>query len=116
MDMNALLTNDYFARLSPDQTPEPCGFKEWDACLNDPAYNPYLARERLDKWKVDLVFTGFWIGEGRPKFFSVSVNPPLRCGDLWQFERYEEALEAHGRMVATCRREAERERRLDDAQ
>ena len=58
----------------------------------------------MDKWLVDLVFTGFWIGEGQPKFFSVCVNPPLRCGDLWQFERYEEALEAHGRVVAACRR------------
>ena len=112
--MNALLTNDHFARLSPDRTPEPCGFVEWDACLSDPAYSAYLVRGQLDKWQVDLVFTGFWIGEGRPKFFSVCVNPPLRCGDVWQFECYEEALEAHGRLVATCRREAEGEGGLAD--
>jgi hypothetical protein len=107
--VDALLTNDHFARLLPNRSPEPCGFAEWDACLSDPAYSPYLVREWLDKWKIDLVFTGFWIGEGRPKFFSVCVNPPLRCGDVWQFERFEEALEAHGRLVTICRREAEKE-------
>ena len=87
--MNAPLTNDHFARLSPERTPEPCSPEEWAACLGDPAYNPYLARRRWDRWQVDLVFTGFWIGEGRPKFFSVSVHPPLRFGAVWQFERYE---------------------------
>ena len=106
--------NDHFARLSPDGRPEPCGPEEWEACLNDPEYNPYLVRGRLEKWQVDLAFTGFWIGEGAPKFFSVSVNPPIGSGDLWHFERYQEALEAYGRVLATCRRESETERVLAD--
>jgi hypothetical protein len=105
--MNDPFRNDHFARLSPDRRPEPCGPVEWDTSLNDPAYTPYLVRGRLEKWQVDLVFTGFWIGEGTPKFFSVLVNPPLRSGDLWPCESYEEALNAHGRVVAACRRESE---------
>ena len=110
--MNAPLTNDHFARLSPDGRPEPCGPVEWEACLNDPDYTPYLVRGHLEKWQVDLVFTGFWIGEGTPKFFLVLVAPPLGSGDLWQFERYEEALAAHGRVLAACRGESGAERAL----
>jgi len=106
--------NEHFARLSPEGEPERCLPAEWQDWLSDPAYNPYLARERFDKWKIDLVFSGFWIGEGAPKFYSVSVNPPLGCGDLWQFECYQDALEAHGRVLAACRRESEREAALVD--
>ena len=113
--MNDLFPNDHFARLSPDRMPEPCGPEEWESCLNDPEYTPYLVRGRLAKWQVDLVFTGFWIGEGTPKFFSVLVNPPLRSGDLWHFEGYAAALDAHGRVVAACRRESEMELPLADA-
>ena len=105
--MNDPLMNDYFARLSPDGRPETGGLEQGEASLVDPEYNPYLVRNRLGKWQVDLVFTGFWIGQGTPKFYSVSVNPPLRSGDLWQFENYEEALHAHGRVIAACRCESE---------
>jgi hypothetical protein len=34
---------------------------------------------------------------------------------VWQFEGYEEALNAHGRVVAACRHEAEVERALANA-
>jgi hypothetical protein len=115
MEMNDPFMNDHFARLSPDRRPEPCGPVEWDASLNGPEYTPYLVRGRLEKWQVDLVFTGFWIGAGTPKFFSVSVNPPLGSGDRWQFERYDEALETHGRVLAACRCESEAERALAGA-
>jgi hypothetical protein len=107
MKMNYPFLNDHFARLSPNQKLEPCGPEQWEACLNAPGYTPYLRRGHLDKWQVDLIFTGFWIGQGTPKFFLVSVNPPLGSGDLWQFGSYEEALDAHGCVLAACQRESE---------
>jgi hypothetical protein len=47
----------------------------------------------------------------RPVFYAL-LNPPLGSGDLWQFERYEEALDAHGGVLTACRCESEAERAL----
>jgi hypothetical protein len=96
-----------YALLSRDRKSEACSREQWLAHFNSGRYNPTLVRECAHEWQLELGFRGTWIGEGTPKFFSVSIDGRNHFDDRQEFVTFEEAHSALGRAREACRRRSE---------
>jgi hypothetical protein len=96
-----------YALLSRDRKSESCSREQWLAHFNSGRYNPTLVREDVHEWQLELVFRGTWLGEGTPKFFSVSIDGRNHCDDRQEFVTFEEAHRALGRAREACRGRSE---------
>jgi hypothetical protein len=97
-----------YARLSRACYPKRCSREEWLAWFGQTGCNPVLAREPMDDWRVEIVFTGAWAGQAgeTPKFFLISAEHPNHFGEQWAFATYAEAQETLCLMLKACRQRA----------
>jgi hypothetical protein len=98
-----------YARLSRARYPKRCSREEWFAWFGETGCHPVLAREPMDDWRVEIVFTGAWAGQAgeRPKFFLVSSEHPTHSGERWAFATHAQAQEARCLMLEVCRQRAQ---------